>query len=277
MKHIHIVGTGPRTGTTLLAEAMVACFEIDEHSSHEDPVFRLPTTNPEIFLTKNPGDIVYVKPFLKILPNLFVICLIRDPRDAVVSKHGKDPDRYWGSMDNWKVYSKYWRNVRSHPRLITVRYEEFVSAPDLVQEALLKQLPFLKTKGPFSLYHEMAQPSSGSLDALRGVRPIAPVSVGIYKKHLPRIVGQLQLHGDITHDLVELGFEKDVNWKEMLAGIEPDLSRSHWPEYFTAEVHRKIRKTRIKEVIKAWMRIHGMDHSKIKRFLGLGPKNRKSS
>jgi hypothetical protein len=35
VKRIHIVGAGPRTGTTLLAESMAACFAIDVFEPHE--------------------------------------------------------------------------------------------------------------------------------------------------------------------------------------------------------------------------------------------------
>ena len=35
MERLHIVGLGPRTGTTLLAECMATCFEIDAFEPHE--------------------------------------------------------------------------------------------------------------------------------------------------------------------------------------------------------------------------------------------------
>ena len=85
MKHIHITGTSPRTGTTLMAEAMIACFEIDEYTDHEDPIYSLPRGNPDIFLTKNPQDTLVAKSFLRLFPDLYIICMIRDPRDIIVS------------------------------------------------------------------------------------------------------------------------------------------------------------------------------------------------
>jgi hypothetical protein len=52
---------------------------------------------------------------------------------------------------------------------------------------------------------------------------------------LPRIAGQIALHGSIAEDLVEFGYETDDRWLAELEGIEPDTSPSHWPEYFTRE------------------------------------------
>lgn len=64
MKRIHIVGSGPRTGTTLIAKMMIACFEIDLHTEHEDSIYTLPPCKGNIFLTKLPRDILVIEPVL---------------------------------------------------------------------------------------------------------------------------------------------------------------------------------------------------------------------
>ena len=107
MRHIHIVGTGPRTGTTLITEAMVPCFNIDSHAEHEQRVFKKPLRPGSVYLTKTVKDILIAKPFLRVKPELYVIGMIRDPRDAVVSKHRKTPDRYWGGLRYWHTYLPY--------------------------------------------------------------------------------------------------------------------------------------------------------------------------
>ncbi len=58
MQRIHIVGCGPRTGTTLIAEMMAACFEIDLYPKHESSIYTRPTRPAKIFLTKRPRDIL---------------------------------------------------------------------------------------------------------------------------------------------------------------------------------------------------------------------------
>jgi hypothetical protein len=225
---------------------MIACFKIDLRMHHEDSIYRYPRGAGDVFLTKSPGDILIVEPFLRIMPNLYVIYMLRDPRDTIVSKHGKSPDRYWASLTFWKTWTPYGRRLQSHPRFITVRYEDLVTQPDQVQDCLIKRMPFLKKKASFSRYHELTHPPADSLNALCGVRPASRSSIGNWRRHLPRVAGQLQRHGSISKDLIEYGYEKDDAWERELEGIQPDMSESDRPEYFTKEMLR--RKTRIKHL-----------------------------
>ena len=121
-------------------------------------------------------DILVVAPFLKLRPDLYVICMIRDPRDAVVSKHGQDPDVYWAGLSLLEelhpALAPYERTSPFHHRPLRGSRVD----PDATQDALMKRMPFLEKRAPFSRYHETAEPSGKSLDALRGVRPIAPMA-----------------------------------------------------------------------------------------------------
>ena len=241
---IHIVGCGPRTGTTLMAEMAIACWEIDLHTEHEDSIYTRPPRSGKIFLTKRPRDILVVDPILRMLPNLYVIYMLRDPRDTITSKHRKDPERYWASLRYWKADTPYGYKLQNHPRFMTVRYEDLVQKPDEVQAYLMQRMTFLKKRASFSRYHEFSQPSKRSLDALRGIRPVGSNSVGKWRKHLPRVAGQLQLHGEkaIAQDLIEYGYESDDSWLNELQNVSPDLSESHWPEYFTtSELKQRMR------------------------------------
>ena len=265
MQRIHIVGCGPRSGTTLMAEMMIACFEIDLHTQHEDSIYARPTCKANIFLTKLPRDILVAGPMLQVTPNLHVIYMLRDPRDMITSKHKKDPDRYWASLRYWKTYTRYGRKLQNHPRFITLRYEDLVMQPDQVQASLMQRMPFLKKRGPFSRYHEFAQPSKDSLDAMLGMRPVSSVSIGNWRKHLPRVVGQLQIHGTISQDLITYGYETDETWLNELKGIEPDLSQSHWPEHFSQqELRQRMRWKYVKPIL-----------ALIRRFMGLQLKTEK--
>jgi len=235
MKRIHIVGSGPRTGTTLLAEIMIACFEIDVHTEHEDSIYTWPPYVGDIFLTKKPRDILVIEPILRIARNLYIIYMVRDPRDMIVSKHAIDSDRYWANLIHWKTYTPYGRRLQSHPRFITVRYEDLVTQPDQIQDYLMKRMSFLIKKASFNSYHEIAQPSKESMMALGGVRPASRSSIGNWRKHLPRVAGQLHLHGSISEDLIAYGYEQDDAWEKELEGIDPDLRAGHWPENFSVK------------------------------------------
>jgi len=235
MKRIHIVGVSPRSGTTLLAEAIDTCFKIDYATHHEDELFTRPPGSPEVYLSKCPRDIMIVGPSLKADPNLFVICMMRDPRDIIVSKHNKDPDRYWTGLKFWKLYTKELPKLLKHNRFIQIRYEDLVSEPDKVQALIAEKIPFLKQELPFSQYHKAARVSNPSKKALGGIRPIKPTSVGKWRRHKARVKRQLQLHGPLTPDLVKYEYEDNDSWLKELNGIEPDFSQSHFSEYMTVK------------------------------------------
>jgi hypothetical protein len=242
MKRIHIVGLSPRTGTTLMAEAMKTGFSIGCYAAHEMRLWSRPKKRCNIFLTKVPKDIMTVGPSLSVDPDLYVICMIRDPRDIICSKHKKDPGRYWTSLKFWRLYSKMFDKLENHPRFIPIWYEAFVSNPDKVQAHLAKNIPFLEQKTPFSRYHKTASVSEGSEAALGSIRPIRPTSVGKWRKHKARLAGQLQLHGPITPNLIKYGYEKNNQWLRELDDIQPDLRPSHFSEYMSFKERQILKK-----------------------------------
>lgn len=243
MKRIHIIGMGPRTGTTLMAEAMKACFEIDYSTDHEDRLFVRAKQDGEVFLTKHPADMFVVGPSLKVDPDLWIICMVRDPRDAIVSRHTKDKTKFWAGLRYWKAFYPIYRSLKRHPRFVTVRYEDFVSAPDTTQKALEAAIPVLRKKHDFSKYHEVSNVSEESKKALLSVRPISPVGIGSWRKEISRVKQQCEIHGDITNDLQEFGYEQDGTWKQELEGVEAFSGESHYPEFFTeADLKKRHRK-----------------------------------
>ncbi|MFO7845451.1 MAG: sulfotransferase [Balneolaceae bacterium] len=235
MNQIHIVGVSPRSGTTLLAVTMKTCFAIDYCTPHEERLFTRPAYKTNTFITKRPADIMIAGPSLKVDPNLYVICMIRDPRDIICSIHQKNPNQYWAGLKFWNVYSKKVRKLESHDRFIAIRYEQLVSNPDHVQDVLTRKIPFLKKIVPFSKYHIAAEVSDSAKQALKSLRPIKPTSVEKWKKHKERIAGQIKKHGSISEDLITFGYEDDDQWINELEGIEPDLSESHHKEYMTVK------------------------------------------
>jgi len=235
MHRIHIAGASPRTGTTLLAEAMVACFDIELYSEHEARIFASAPRPGGVFLTKAPRDILLAGEALARMPLLHVIFMLRDPRNVIVSRHRRDPSRYWAGLKFWRAYTAAARPLQNHPRFIMLRYEDLLDDPDAVQAGLVKQMPFLRVTLPFSRYHEVARPADDAVAALGGVRPINPGRRDAWRQHLPRIAGQIALHGSIAGDLIEFGYETDDTWMRALDGVKPDTSPGFWPEYFTLE------------------------------------------
>jgi len=78
--------------------------------------------------------------------------------------------------------------------------------------------------------------------AMHSVRPIAPTSIGTWKQHLGRIKGQQMIHGSLTPLLIECGYETSDDWEQILKSVEPDLSRSLYPEklYFWSRISQKL-------------------------------------
>lgn len=228
-KHLHIVACSPRSGTTLLHEAMVTCFRVDKHYDHEVR-FNLVSAGPgQVLVTKRPKDILYM-PAVMDDPELFVIYLMRDPRDVIVSRHGKDGDMYYSNIRLWRELHAHARRLYGHPRFLEVRYEEFVTDPDAVQDRIAARFPWLERIHPFSEYHLHAKVSAKSELAMHKVRPIAPTSIGVWRQHLGRVKHQQQLHGSLTPDLIECGYETSADWERVLDAVVPDPTRSRYPE-----------------------------------------------
>ncbi len=250
MERIHIVGCGPRSGTTLLAELMRVSFNIDLYASHEASISTIPPDTGDIFLTKKPRDILTVEPALKMNKNLTVLYMVRDPRDMVVSKHGIAPDQYWSSLKFWKTYSTYGKRLENHPRFITIRYESLVKNPDEVQNMILEKIPYLKKTQLFSEFSRESKVSSGSQKALGSVRKISSSSIGAWKNHLPRIKNQLKKHGSISQDLIDYGYEPDRAWEQILENVEDIDFQSYKEEYFSKKMlNKRLRGRKLKSIL----------------------------
>ena len=241
-QRIHIVGVSPRTGTTLLAESMVACMKIDAFEPHEASVSRL-RLGPAVYLTKRPADLLAIGPRLRLDTDFHVLCLMRDPRDVIVSRHSKDRDRYWTSLRIWKQRLPIVRALSRHERFLVVRYEDLVANPDQLERRISERLPFLESVRPLSAFPAVAKPSAAALEALGGVRPLDANSIGTWRRHLPRVAGQLAQHGPITGELIEFGYERDAIWLSLLDGVEPDLAPSHLGDRSRNRVRRRIERT----------------------------------
>ncbi len=252
MQRIHIVGCGPRTGTTLLTELMISSFDIDLYTDHEDRIGKCPPRNGKIFLTKSPKDIIVIEPIMNMMKNLHVIYMLRDPRDMIVSKHGSDSELYYSNLDYWNNFMPFADALRTHPRFLQIRYEDLTSQPDNIQKKISTHLPFLTQKHKFSEYHRVSNPSSDSRLALGDLRPIDTKSIGNWRNHKPRLLAQIQDHGSISDDLIKLGYEKDRSWEKELEGIEPDSSETHASDFSKKSFIRKKLRGKKLRALRVW-------------------------
>lgn len=214
--HIHIVGCSPRSGTTLMQEMMISCFEIDEHCEHEQSIFKAPRQGSGILCTKHPREGMYMPCVLANNPNVTAIYVVRDPRDVIVSTHKRHPEKYYSSLYFWLDADRHARRLQNNPRFIVVRYEDLATDPDGVQRRLEGLMPFLKRRFAFSEFHLHAKVSDQSAVALNGIRPVDASSIGRWRNHLDRVASQIQRHGDIADALIHYGYETDKQWQTQL-------------------------------------------------------------
>lgn len=229
-KHLHIVSCAPRSGTTLLHEVMATCLKVDKHYDHEIRFHKAWAASGQVLLTKRPKDTLYVPELLATDPEFYVVYLLRDPRDVIVSRHAKDDSRYYVNIRVWRELDAIARRVDSHERFLTLKYEDFVSEPDRVQDAICQRFSWLESRHDFSQYHRHAVVSAKSERAMHGVRPIAPTSVGRWRQNLPRIKGQHEIHGSLTPDLVTRGYESSGDWERCLESVIADSAPSVYAE-----------------------------------------------
>ena len=256
MKQVHIVSPSPRTGTTLLMELMVHGFVFDGHADHELEVVYAPDPPVDRFCSKNPANLKFALPLLKRRPELWVICVLRDPRDVVVSRHSKRPEAYWAHFGFFRDRMGDFRAARGHERFLVVRYEDLVADPDAVQAELQAAIPFLEKRRDFSSFHEFAAPTSRAVEALGGVRAISADGIGRWKSELPRLKAQIERYGDIDELLIELGYERDQSWKRLLDGVEPDNGKSYFEDRSPRPLARRL-KLRLRRDLLFWRAMLG--------------------
>jgi hypothetical protein len=223
---IHITGAA-RSGTTLMLALMLTCFEIDGGNVRETRLWRARVAGRRVVLTKQPMDERLALRLARLDPRLHVVYMLRDPREVIVSIHGTAPDQYWSNLRAWRESVAAAKPWFDHPRVHVVRYDALARDPDGVQQALAAAMPFLKTVRPFSRFQEVAALQDDQWRAAMGsIRSVSPDALGSWQRHLPRLKAQLQRHGDISGDLIALGFEQDREWLCLLDGVRPEAAPS---------------------------------------------------
>jgi hypothetical protein len=143
------------------------------------------------------------------LRQVWIIDIVRDPRDVITSRQKKDPRNSSPTFDGFYCdYSRWERDMRvaaalrgCHTRMLHVRYEHLVTACDQVQQDLGAVLG-LEARVPFSNHVSVipADISEATRSMLNGVRPVSDDRVGRWRydpKSLDRVAEQLRLHPDM--------------------------------------------------------------------------------
>jgi len=213
-----------------MLSCMVNGFRHDDACEHEMPIFREPEGNPEIFFSKQPSDVRRAHLVLPEDPNLFVICMERDPRSVITSVHPIDPKRYFADFRIWKDSHESALKLKDDPRFHVVRYEVLVNDPDAVQTELANLWPFLQMTDLFSEFYKKAKPTLKAEEAMSGVRPISTDRIDGWKAHLPRIKAQVEKYPELSTYLKAFGYEENDDWLEALTDVEANRTSSYFED-----------------------------------------------
>lgn len=219
--HIHIVGCSPRSGTTLMHQLFVTCFDLDEcDTDHEISIFKALKKTHKPSVTKHPKEAPYINWLLRSDPNLYVIYMLRDPRDVISSTHMGKSEAYFTNLYQWIDYEECRKAYAPSDRFLLIKYEDLVANPNEIQNQIERKFTFLKKMHLFSEYDKEANVSCRAEKALGGLRKIESNNTGKWRNHLPRIKAQQERFGDVSDVLVELDYEKDNEWVKLLDGVE---------------------------------------------------------
>lgn len=213
-KRIIICGS-PRSGTTLMNELM-RCFCDTFVMDREEFALRFPylPVGKKYIVTKHPLDFMSFKEFIDTFKDPFILFLLRDPRDVIVSRHYTNKERYLANFLLWKKAIHAYENFNYENKML-VRYEKLIEDPQKVQLDIADRLQITIDKG-FSDFHEGVNQKHKDIKALGGIRPIDPGNLGKHRQdqHRERIKGQLERFPEISEYLIKYRYEKDREWEK---------------------------------------------------------------
>lgn len=202
-------------------ELMWGSFAFSGRAEHEASLLDLPPAGETLYLSKKPPDTTRIERAFLRDDETFLIGMLRDPRAVVTSRHESRPDVYFRGFRHWRDCAQAIRALEGHRRFLVVRFEDLVTDPRAVQEAIEQRLGFLKRRARFSDYPAGVEAGAGAVESLGGVRRLDASRITGWKDHLPRIKTQLDAYPDMASILVEHGYEPDDAWTAMLDGITP--------------------------------------------------------
>jgi hypothetical protein len=210
--HVAICGFG-RSGTTLLLMMLEYALPHARRFGREMSAWRAATykwRNHEVMLSKAPHDIFRLNGLFHFYryrtARLRPIVMVRDPRDALTSRHAKFGfDRYCYALTLWKQYWEAVREWLTSPDVLVVRYEDLVSRTAEVQ-ARVEAFTGEPAQRSFADFYKEHRPDFDTLP-LNGVRPVDSDTVGRWQcsEHRDRLA-QLERDEAVREALVALGY-----------------------------------------------------------------------
>jgi Sulfotransferase domain len=148
---------------------------------------------------------------LRAHPEVKILWMLRDPRDVLTSTHPDQPGKFYVTPERWIKSLQLYEQFKDEPQVLTVRYEDLVKQPDVVQAAIAKNFNLLPVR-KFVEAHKFFPRFHENVRAMHSIRPIDENSVQKWRKNpqLQQYLRQiLAAHPSIVALACECGY--DIN------------------------------------------------------------------
>jgi hypothetical protein len=221
----NIIITGSfRSGTTLLFLLFPHAFK--EVITNRGESGALETRLPVTFkwrVCKRPNDIHRVRIIYELL-DPYIIYMIRDPRDCIVSWKEIKGD-YHLSYNEWQRNLLFAESSKSR-KLIFVRFENMILRPAETQALLLERIEGLEEQCDLARCYQRVDGNSPIVRQLshdsgprrsgETIRPLDPSVIGAWRHHKGRVRDQLRQFPELQAALEKYEYEKDASWQQLL-------------------------------------------------------------
>ena len=141
-----------------------------------------------------------------------IIFMMRDPRDVLVSEHGKKPGEFWvKSPQRWIDNALILEKIQDHPRVIIVKYEDLVTEPNQLQKQIAGKLG-LTVNIPFSDSWQHFELTANATKSLNGLRKLESSRIANWRNDIKKkeyINNQLQKYPEMTTLMAKFSYNPE--------------------------------------------------------------------
>lgn len=139
---------------------------------------------------------------------LGIIFMMRDPRDVLISKHFEKPHRYWTSTARWIRTATVALEYQDHPNVLLIKYEDLISNPNMVQNAIAERFHLEETRRFEHCYKSFDSSDEYNAKTMNGIRPLDKSRIGSWKDGYvnEKFVNRLMKNNEMTDLMKHFGY-----------------------------------------------------------------------